>query len=72
MAAGGRIQRGDVRTAILLVLADEAMHGYQIMQAIGDRTAEHGAPARVRYIRPSRSWRTRAWSRHVKREAADW
>jgi DNA-binding PadR family transcriptional regulator len=27
-----------VRTAILLVLADEAMHGYQIMQAISDRT----------------------------------
>jgi DNA-binding PadR family transcriptional regulator len=34
----GRIHRGDVRTAILLVLADEPMHGYQIMQAMSDRT----------------------------------
>jgi DNA-binding PadR family transcriptional regulator len=34
----GRAQRGDVRTAILLVLADQPMHGYQIMQAIRDRT----------------------------------
>jgi DNA-binding PadR family transcriptional regulator len=28
-----------VRTAILLVVADEAMHGYQIMQAINERTS---------------------------------
>ncbi len=34
----GRAQRGDVRTAILLMLAEEPMHGYQIMQAISDRT----------------------------------
>jgi hypothetical protein len=34
----GRAQRGDVRTAILLVVADEAMHGYQIMQAMNERT----------------------------------
>ena len=34
----GRAQRGDVRTAILLVLADQPMHGYQIMQAMRDRT----------------------------------
>jgi DNA-binding PadR family transcriptional regulator len=33
-----RAQRGDVRTAILLMLADEPMHGYQIMQAMRDRT----------------------------------
>jgi DNA-binding PadR family transcriptional regulator len=33
-----RAQRGDVRTAVLLVLADEPMHGYQIMQAMSDRT----------------------------------
>ena len=39
-----RFQRGDVRTAILLVLADEPMHGYQIMQAMSDRTGGPGAP----------------------------
>lgn len=33
-----RASRGDVRTAILLLLADEPMHGYQLMQAIGERT----------------------------------
>ena len=41
----GRIQRGDVRTAILLVLADEPMHGYQIMQAISDRTGGAWRPS---------------------------
>jgi DNA-binding PadR family transcriptional regulator len=34
----GRAQRGDVRTAILLLLAEQPMHGYQLMQAITDRT----------------------------------
>jgi DNA-binding PadR family transcriptional regulator len=34
----GRAQRGDVRAAILLLLADEPMHGYQLMHAIADRT----------------------------------
>jgi len=45
----GRIHRGDVRTAILLVLADEPMHGYQIMQAMSDRTggAWHPSPGAI-------------------------
>ena len=34
----GRAHRGDVRTAILLLLAEQPMHGYQIMNAISDRT----------------------------------
>lgn len=41
----GRIHRGDVRTAILLVLADEPMHGYQIMQAMSDRTGGAWRPS---------------------------
>jgi len=41
----GRFQRGDVRTAILLVLADEPMHGYQIMQAMSDRTGGAWRPS---------------------------
>ena len=68
----GRIHRGDVRTAILLVLADEPMHGYQIMQAMSDRTGGAGALAQVRCIRPSRNWRTRASSQPRKRVAAVW
>jgi DNA-binding PadR family transcriptional regulator len=37
---GGRpkVSRGDVRVAILHLLADKPMHGYQIMQEISDRT----------------------------------
>ena len=35
---GGRAQRGDVRTAVLLLLAEEPMHGYQLMQAIAERS----------------------------------
>ncbi|WP_226436687.1 PadR family transcriptional regulator [Rhodococcus yananensis] len=34
----GRAQRGDVRAAVLRLLADEPMHGYQLMQAIAERT----------------------------------
>jgi DNA-binding PadR family transcriptional regulator len=34
----GRAGRGDVRTAILLLLTQEPMHGYQLMQAVADRT----------------------------------
>jgi DNA-binding PadR family transcriptional regulator len=40
-----RAQRGDVRTAILIVLADESMHGYQIMQAMSDRTGGAWRPS---------------------------
>jgi DNA-binding PadR family transcriptional regulator len=34
----GRAGRGDVRTALLLLLREEPMHGYQLMQAVADRT----------------------------------
>ena len=34
-----------MRTAILLVLADEPMHGYQIMQAMSDRTGGAWRPS---------------------------
>lgn len=35
---GGRAGRGDVRAAILLLLADQPMHGYQIIQEIAERS----------------------------------
>ncbi|MEP6481493.1 MAG: PadR family transcriptional regulator [Rhodoglobus sp.] len=34
----GRMGRGDIRTAILVSLAEEPMHGYQVIQAIEART----------------------------------
>ena len=35
---GPKVRRGDVRTAILAVLAQEPMNGYQIIQQISERT----------------------------------
>ena len=35
---GGRARRGDVRTAILALLAEEPMNGYQIIQALETKT----------------------------------
>ena len=34
----GRANRGDVRAAVLSLLAEEPMHGYQIMQELTERT----------------------------------
>lgn len=34
----GRVQRGDVRAATLILLAEQPMHGYQLMQAMSERT----------------------------------
>ncbi len=42
---GGRMPRGDVRTAILLILSDEPMHGYQLMQAIAERSGGRWRPS---------------------------
>ncbi len=39
-------QPGDVRTAILLLLSDELLHGYQIMQARATALVEPGTRAR--------------------------
>ena len=35
---GPRVRRGDVRVAILAVLADEPLNGYQVIQQIAERT----------------------------------
>lgn len=37
--------RGEVRTAILLLLAQEPMHGYQLMQAIAERSGGGWTPS---------------------------
>ena len=44
-AGRGRAQRGDVRTALLLLLAEQPMHGYQLMQAIAERTSGAWRPS---------------------------
>jgi DNA-binding PadR family transcriptional regulator len=41
----GRAQRGDVRNAILLLLAEQPMHGYQLMQAMNERTGGAWRPS---------------------------
>lgn len=41
----GRASRGDVRAAVLQLLAEEPMHGYQLMQAIGDRSGGRWTPS---------------------------
>lgn len=43
--ASGRMGRGDIRTAILVSLIDEPMHGYQIIQAIETRTGGAWKPS---------------------------
>lgn len=41
----GRAPRGDVRTAVLMLLAEQPMHGYQLMQAIADRSDGRWTPS---------------------------
>src|SRR3954452_1043574 len=41
----GRAPRGDVRTAVLLLLEEQPMHGYQLMQAISERTGGAWTPS---------------------------
>jgi DNA-binding PadR family transcriptional regulator len=41
----GRAGRGDVRAAVLALLSEEPMHGYQLMQAIADRSGGRWTPS---------------------------
>src|SRR5262245_1189212 len=38
LGRGPRAARGDVRAAILALLAEQPMHGYQIMRELGERS----------------------------------
>ena len=40
-----QVRRGDVRAAILAVLADKPMHGYQVMQELGQRSGGAWTPS---------------------------
>ena len=41
----GRVPRGEVRAAVLLLLAEEPMNGYQLMQTIADRSGGRWTPS---------------------------
>ena len=41
----GRRRRGDVRTAVLLLLAEQPRNGYQLMQEIEERSRGHWRPS---------------------------
>src|SRR3546814_377555 len=43
---GPKARRGDVRAAILSVLAEEAMNGYQVIQQIAERSEGAWKPSR--------------------------
>lgn len=42
---GIRARRGDVRTAVLRLLAEQPMHGYQIIQELAERSAGAWTPS---------------------------
>lgn len=42
---GRRAGRGDIRAAILTLLAEEPMHGYQIIQVISERSGSNWTPS---------------------------
>ena len=41
----GRAPRGDVRAAVLILLGEEPMHGYQLMHAIAERSGGRWTPS---------------------------
>jgi DNA-binding PadR family transcriptional regulator len=43
--SSGRMGRGDIRTALLIELAEEPMHGYQLIQAIETRSGGAWKPS---------------------------
>lgn len=42
---GTRMGRGDVRSAVLVLLAEESMHGYQVIREIEERTGGRWKPS---------------------------
>jgi DNA-binding PadR family transcriptional regulator len=42
---GRRAGRGDIRAAILALLAEEPMHGYQVIQVISERSGGNWTPS---------------------------
>src|ERR1700678_2150974 len=45
MGGGGRARRGNVRAAILALLAERPMHGYEIIQEVAERSQDLWKPS---------------------------
>ena len=67
---GKRFRLGDVRAAVLVLLAEQPMHGYQIIQEIAERTGDLWHRAQARSIRYYSNWRTKGSSSSSKPKAA--
>ena len=59
LGPGRRAGRGDIRAAILALLAEEPMHGYQVIQVISERSGGNWRRAPARSTPPSSSSRTK-------------
>ena len=57
--SASRMGRGDVRAAVLALLAEKPMHGYQIIQEIEERSGGAGSRAPARSTRHSSCWPTK-------------
>ena len=66
----GSPPRGDIRTALLAVLAEGPGHGYDLISRLEDKSGGSGARAPDRCTRPSSSSRTRAWPRRRRPTAS--
>ena len=42
---GGRMRRGDIRTALLAILAEESGHGYDVIQRLEEKTSGAWRPS---------------------------
>ena len=51
---------GEVRLALLSLIADGPKHGYELMRQLEERWAESTAPALVPFIPPCNSSKTKA------------
>ena len=56
----GRARRGDVRAAVLALLAERPMHGYEIIGELAERTNGMWKPSPGSVYPTSRCWRRRA------------
>ena len=66
----GRSRRGDVRAAILRLLGEQPMHGYQILGELAERSGGRWRPSPGSVYPRSSSWPTRVSSPARSRRAA--
>src|SRR3954469_9466203 len=64
----GRMRRGDVRTAVLAVLAEQPGHGYEIIQAIEEKSGGSWRPSPGSIYPPLQQLEDEGLVRSVERE----